>query len=260
MDDDEYADCLPMAEDAIPYTAVTITEAFEKLVEVLESQPDTIARMEMQEEWLEVLRQSREFEKTAGHAPETFDAELEEHWHLRKVANLLLRFALQDEKLNACTRDPRTGETLRLPAQGWLSDEWIKTGYVPSGIWRDHAFSGDTEIPGPAATVIADKSRPIFFVQRDFETWLSEVFGRAAVGSEKVARESKETVSKERSRSRLRDSVTEAVFEIWGQATVPAYVSAIERDYEISNWFKQRGWKKGASPATINRSLSKKTK
>src|ERR1700721_1133653 len=152
---------LPMAEDAIPINALRLTEAYEIVVDAIELVPER--GNDIDEDWIEALRQSRELEKNAGHEPEEFDAEFEEFWHLRKIANVFLRSALENNELRACIRDPRTGETLRLPPSGWLSQEWIARGYVPSGVWQDHAFPDDDEIPGPRAALIAGELRPIFF-------------------------------------------------------------------------------------------------
>lgn len=84
------------------------------VTEILDAPSDSVNALQFDEDWLEVLQKSRDFEKTVGHDPETFDADLEEEWHRRKQANLILRLALEDKGLVACVRDPRTGETLHL--------------------------------------------------------------------------------------------------------------------------------------------------
>jgi hypothetical protein len=119
---------LPMAPDAIPHGAITLTEAFDTVLDAVEAHPNKIA--EIEDEWLDALHKSREFEKTAGHDPEVFSGELEEYWHLKKVANVFLRLALENNELRACIRDPRSGETLQLLADGWVTQEWIKRRYI----------------------------------------------------------------------------------------------------------------------------------
>jgi hypothetical protein len=173
---------LPMAPDAIPFSAIPLSEAYEIVVDAIELVPERAN--DIDEDWIEALRQSRELEKDAGHDPEEFDAETEEFWQLRKIANVFLRTALENNELSACTRDPRNGETLRLPPSGWLSHEWIARGYVPSGIWQDHAFPNDDEIPGPRAALIAGELRPVFFDRSEFDAWLSETFGPDVVSED----------------------------------------------------------------------------
>jgi len=234
----------PMAEDAIPSGAVWLTEAYSIVIDALELHPDKT--VEIDEDWLDILRESREFEKTVGHDPETFDAEFEEFWHLQKVANIFLRCALENNELRACTRDPRTGETLQLPASGWLSAEWIARRYVPSGIWRDHAIPEDDEIPGPGATLISGQLRPIFFFLSEFEMWLSEVFG-PDIDSE--SRSSDTPVEGERPR----DAVKEAVSSLWGRP--PRGVHWEERNKQINAWLRNKGCKEVAA-RTISRALA----
>jgi hypothetical protein len=134
-------DELPWTHDAIPKNAIWLTDAFHEVLGALRT---TLTRFRAL--WMafsstragpKLWKKSREFEKTVGHDPETFDAELEEEWHHRKQANLILRLAIEDQKLVACVRDPRNGETLQLHSQGWIPASWDE--YVPPGLchtWR----------------------------------------------------------------------------------------------------------------------------
>jgi len=240
MDEDDCSELL-MVEDAIPINAISFTDAYLWVVDALESYPDK--GTEIDEDWLEVLRESRQIERTAGHDPETFDAELEEYWHLRKVANVFLRGALEIKELRACVRDPGTGETLQLPASGWLPEVWIKTRYVPSGIWQDYAIPECAEIPGPRAARIAGKLRPIFLVKSEFDTWLSETFEPDSVS------EDAETFKGRR----LRDAAKEACLSLFG-GPPPAGLPWSRRNAQIGDWLKTN---RGTTVAdrTISRAL-----
>jgi hypothetical protein len=231
----------PMAEDAIPTTAIRLTEAFMMVVDAVQSNPEKITTID--EDWSTALVKSREFEKALGHDPKVFDEEFEKEWHLHKVANVILRCALDDGALNACIFNPQTGETLYLPSEGWLTDKWLDRGYIPSGIWRDNAIPDDDELPGPAATLIAGELRSIFLNRGGFETWLSREFGSKA--------SSRDTTGK-----RLRDAVTEAVDALWG-GNIPPGISHKIRNDQIKEWLVSNGRLK-ASDATIRRALGSK--
>jgi hypothetical protein len=58
---------LPMAEDAIPINALRLTEAYEIVVDAIELVPERAN--DIDEDWIEALRQSRELEKTLGTNP-----------------------------------------------------------------------------------------------------------------------------------------------------------------------------------------------
>jgi hypothetical protein len=124
-------DQLRWSHDAIPKNAIRLTDAFydvlDVVAEILDAASASVNPLQFDEHWLEVLQKSREFEKTVGHDPETFDAELEEEWHRRKQANLILRLAIEEKKLVACVRDPRTGDTLQLHSEGWLPATSVDT-------------------------------------------------------------------------------------------------------------------------------------
>jgi hypothetical protein len=233
----ENDDELPISEDAIPHGALRLTEAFGTVVDAIETYPEKTP--ELDEDWLEVLRQSRELEKNAKHDPETFDVEFEEYWHQRKIANVLLRCALENDELRACVRDPRTGENLQLPATGWLPKEWADRGYVPSGIWQDYAIPDSGEIPGPQAAMIADKLRPIFFFQAEFEAWLREAFGQEV----KVSREG----------TRLIDAIKNVIHDIWGAAGPPAGLNWKKRNDQINEGLRQKGLPRNAADETTRR-------
>jgi hypothetical protein len=238
---------LPMALDAIPFSALPLSEAYEIVVDAIELVPERAN--EIDEDWIEALRQSRDLEKNAGHDHEEFDAETEEFCHLRKIANVFLRSALENNELSACIRDPRSGETLRLPPSGWLSHEWIARSYVPSGIWQDHAFPNDDEIPGPQAALLAGELRPIFFDSSEFNAWLRETFGPD------IASEEASFSSEIAERKRPIDAVIEATLAIWG-TTPPAGVPWEKRNKQINDWLDQNDRKK-VGDSTIGRALRK---
>jgi hypothetical protein len=242
--DENDLDEASVAEDAIPINAAWFTEAYSMVVEALIVHPEKTA--DIDEEWIELLRQSRELERTAGHDPGEFDADFEEFWHLRKVANIILRSALANAELSACTRDPRTGETLQLPASGWFSKEWIARGYIPSGIWQDHAIPEDNEIPGPKATLIAGQLRPIFFILDELEIWLSEVFG-PDVDSDSPSSDFQKS-------KRPRDAVKEAILSIWGKPP-PSGVNWKKRNAKIESWLKTED-REEVSQRTISRAIA----
>jgi hypothetical protein len=110
-------DDLPLVEDAIPHGAITLIEALEFVLAVFALHPEKIQAID--EQWLGVLRQNRRLDHYR------FDAAHREYLHLKAVANVVLRLALNKSELRACIRDPRGGETLQLPADGWLPQEWI---------------------------------------------------------------------------------------------------------------------------------------
>ena len=62
-----------MAQDAIPYGAITLADALDTVLDALEAHPKKIA--EIDEQWSDALRKSREFEKTK-HDSKVFDTEL----------------------------------------------------------------------------------------------------------------------------------------------------------------------------------------
>jgi hypothetical protein len=219
----------PTAEDAIPHDAITFTEAFDIVQDAIEEQPSKIS--EIDEDWLDALHRSREFEMTVGHDLEAFDAELEEHWHLQKVASVFLRAALENEELRACIQDPRSGKTLQLPAKGWVTKEWMNRGYVPS-VRSDYATPNDSEYPGPAATVVAGKACRVFFIPCEFDAWLTDTFGPDPDSSS-------EAIVRRNPGWRLIDAVVEAYLAIWGG--VPAGIPASKQEPMINKWLQDKG-------------------
>jgi hypothetical protein len=231
------------AEDAIPKDAIWLTDAYECLVALLLDQPQRQPRFN--EYWSEVLEKSRQREQKVGHDPAVFDKDLEEEWHRRKEANLLLRLEIEAKRLTACVRDPKTGEVLQLKSDGWIPDTW--EDYVPPGIWDDYIIQGNYEAPGPRGTLIHGELRSVFFKQDEFEEWINQQFetGSKAAFADVVSKPP----------SRLRDAVKEAARALWGDE-IPAGVRAKTRDSKINAWLKENG-RATASPQTIRRALEK---
>jgi hypothetical protein len=144
-------DDVPRADDAIPTDAISLTDAYERLVGIICDHPELLPKFD--EDWSEALRKSREEERKIQDDPEAFDKELEEEWHRRKEANLFLRLEIEAKKLVACTRDPETGHNLQLRSDDWIPSGW--DDYIPPGIWTDYIIPDDYEAPGPNGTLRA---------------------------------------------------------------------------------------------------------
>ena len=127
-------DDLPRAEDAIPKDGILLTDAYERIVNLIDDHHELLPAFD--KDSTEALQKSKEEERKIGHDPEAFDEEIEEYWHHKKEANLLLRLELEAKKLVACVRDPNTGETLQLRSDGWIPGNWHD--YIPPGIWTDY--------------------------------------------------------------------------------------------------------------------------
>jgi hypothetical protein len=115
----------------------------------------------------------------------------------------------------------------------------LEGGYIPSGIWRDHAIPEDLELPGPAATFVADSFRSIFLDRTNFESWLIRAFGSKGL---ETAREA----------PRLRDAVMAVVTELWPNGIPP--INYKKRNHAIRARLKQKGCTE-ASDQTIRRAL-----
>lgn len=220
--DEKKAATLPSNEDgdsswvygAIPKDAIWLNDAFDQVLARIETTPELV---QFDEDWSERLEKSRQFEKTVGHDPETFDAELEQRWHCMKQANLLLRLAIENKELIACVRDPRTGETLQLHSGGWVHDKW--NDYIPAAIWQPFVDTGDIELPGPEGTVIEGKHLPVFFMQVELQVWLGALLRNklsAATSAVKVlSRDHKKKAAREIYLRLLRSE------KDWGQCGLP---------------------------------------
>jgi hypothetical protein len=244
-------DDIPRAEDAIPKAAISLTDAYGCVLNVVSNHPELLPKFG--EEWSDALEKSREEERKAQHDPETFDQELEEEWHRRKEANLFLRLQIEAAELVACVRDPQTGDVLQLRSDDWIPSEW--DDYIPPGIWTDFVIPDDYEAPGPNGSLIRGALRPVFFMRDEFEAWFKEAFA----GTEPIATISEPNLKFEklnRGRAHYQEAVREAVLAIWGQGGPPAGVKAKIRDRQINAWLAANG-RSEVREATIRRALSK---
>jgi hypothetical protein len=166
-------DEIPWADDAILLNAISLTDAYDCVVSLVSNHPELLPKFD--EDWSEALRKSREEEAKIQVDKDAFDKQLEEEWHCRKEANLFLRLEIEAKNLVACTRDPETGDILRLHSDGWIPSGW--DDYIPPGIWIDYIIPDDYDAPGPTGTMIRGALRPVFFMRDGFEAWFKKTFG-----------------------------------------------------------------------------------
>jgi hypothetical protein len=157
------------ADDPIPVNAIRLTDAYERVLDAVDTHPEILP--EFDEGLLELLAKSRDKERGIQD-PDAFDKELEEFWYRKKEVNIFFRKQLEDKKLVACVRDPKTGETLQLSSNGWIPDRW--TDEIPSGIWSDYVHPDDYEYLGPTGTFHLGALRPVFFRSVDFDLWFEK--------------------------------------------------------------------------------------
>lgn len=234
-----------LGEDAIPKDAVWLTDAYEHVVKIICS--DRSFHFEFDDEWREALEKSRQFEHTVGHDAEAFDEQLEQEWHQRKQANVILRLAIDSKKLIACVRDPGTGEVLQLSSQGWVNEGWDEC--IPASIWSDYLHPNDFECPGPSGSFIRGMLRPVFFMKAELEAWATTALSKGAYSS-------LEQCVLPKFGKRPRDAVREALLAIWG-GPPPAGVPKKTQLEMVNNWLKQHR-RSTVSRHTLDRALTRR--
>jgi hypothetical protein len=240
-------DDVPRADDAIPTDAISLTDAYERLVGIICDHPELLPKFDA--DWSEALRKSREEERKIQDDPEAFDKELEEEWHRRKEANLFLRLEIEAKKLVACTRDPETGHNLQLRSDDWIPSGW--DDYIPPGIWNDYIIPDDYEAPGPNGTFIHGALRPVFFMRDKFDAWFEATFRTPAA----VAAESQSNPSPIVTHGHMRAAVKEALRAIWGNDGPGNGVPEKLRYKKVNAWLKENKRFFPVSPQTIRRAL-----
>ncbi len=207
---------IPWADDAIPLNAISLTDAYDYVVSLISDHPELLPKFN--EHWSETLRKSREEERSIQVDQEAFDEGLEEYWHRRKEANLFLRLEIEAKRLVACTRDPETGDILKLHSDGWIPSDW--DDYIPPGIWIDHIIPDDYDAPGPSGTEIHRALRPVFFMRDGFEAWFKGTFGEtASIRPTPIVAPSNQSQRFQYFqyvRAHRRAAVEEAIFALWG--------------------------------------------
>jgi hypothetical protein len=204
------------------------------------------------QDWCEALKKSRLAEQRADHDPETFDDELQTEWHLRKEANLFLRLELEQGALVACTRDPKTGDVLQLPAKDWLPDSWSE--YVPAGIWSDFIKENSFDAPGPAGTFIHGSLRRVFFISDEFEIWFKSKFNNAIALDSAAPLTTVNVQAARRVSAHRKEAVKEAIKVIWGENGPSFGAMEGQRLEKINNWLKSHG-RATTTNSTIKRAL-----
>jgi hypothetical protein len=228
--DNQY-DELELTIDPIPKNAISFDEAYDELVTAMES---SSIPPRFNEYWSKVLQKSRELETTVGHDPESSGPGWGAYWQQRKWANLSLRLALEEKKLIACTQDPHTGQVRQLPSDVWIPQTWkecLDADTIPD----------DLAIPPPSDAWIDGWDCRIFFVQTEFQAWLSREFG---ISNAAIAIAGK----------RRRDAVIEAILALWGPQGPPAGIAWTKRNEQINTWL-DRNDRQTVSTSTIQLAL-----
>ena len=75
-------------------------------------------------------------------------------------------WSLSLKNLEACVRDPETGDVLQLRSDDWIPSSW--DDYIPPVIWTDYIVPNNYEAPGPNGTLIRGALRPVFFMRDEF--------------------------------------------------------------------------------------------
>ena len=171
--------------DLIPVDTIRLTDAYERVLDAVDAHPEILPAFD--EDLLELLAKSRDKEREIQDT-DVFDKELEEFWYRKKEVNIFLRKQLEDKKLVACVRDPKTSERFQLSSVGWIPDRW--TDEIPSGIWSDYIHPDDYEYLGPTGTFLRGALRPVFFQKADFDRW----FEKECISRVKVSRSKGRTV------------------------------------------------------------------
>jgi hypothetical protein len=223
---------LPQADDAIPKDAIRLTDAYERVVDLICDHPELLPKFD--EDSAEALRKSREKEKRIQHDQEVFDAELEEYWHHKKEANLILRSAIEEKKLVACVRDAEAGDILQLAATDWIPGNW--DDYIPPGIWTDFIVPDDYEAPGPQGSFIGGALRPVFFLREEFEQWLCKTLEFS--GPTTTIKANEKIQNYERTRAHQIEAAKEAILDIWGRDGAPNGVTKKLELQQINEWMK----------------------
>ena len=142
------------AEDPIPSEGILLLEAFEFFYRC--STPnwaDLQYRLNPREKMGLDEEQQRQFRKSAW----------DEYDCAQRLANQRFRKKVTEWNLAAFVRDPRHGQTLKLPRDGW--DE---LGEFENGITANFVGPNDPINRGPN-TVVEGKRRPVFFIRSEFE-------------------------------------------------------------------------------------------
>jgi hypothetical protein len=241
-------DDVPQADDAILKNAISLTDAYDRVVSLVSNHPELLPKFD--DDWSEALRKSKEEERKIQDDPEAFDKELEEEWHQRKEANLFLRLEIEAKRLVACTRDPEIGQTLQLRSDDWIPSGW--DDYIPPGIWTDYIIPDDYEAPGPNGTLIRGALRPVFFMRDEFEAWLKKTFG-ATESITAVSEPNPKLQNLKRVEAHRKEAAKEAIRAIWNKG-LPNGVTEQIRKWEINKWLEANG-RTAVGEATIRRAL-----
>lgn len=155
--------------DPIPEGMLSLYEAYERLLGRALDRPEIA--FDFDDEDIGLLNQAMQTERSRAD-PDVWDSELERYERRAKEANLLIRKELNRGRLQGWINNLKTGQKLRLAAEGWTGS-WYEAGYVPSGIWAPYIDNSMYDLPGPQGSVLNGKSRPILLELDDFDAWLS---------------------------------------------------------------------------------------
>ncbi|HEX4407373.1 MAG TPA: hypothetical protein VH206_01245 [Xanthobacteraceae bacterium] len=244
-------------EGSVPYDAITFTEAYEAVLAVVQKNPPP--KLEIDDDWSEVLNASRAFERSVQD-PSVFTADLEEYWHLSKVANVFLRSQLECGRPIAAIRDPRTGQLLRIISGGWLPSVWMKREYVPSGIWSDFVDASFYDALGPDGAFVRGHSCRIFFLRLEFERWFEDVFEslpdfslKVRSADQQAGRAALPSVPPSK-RKHWRIATKDAILRVYGSKGPPDGLPERDRNAKVNDYLKGRGIVQ-VSDSTIRRAL-----
>ena len=153
----------------VPTNAIRFTDAYHRLLTELENQ--TISLPPFEPYWIEAFENSRVLDEEV-HDTDVYNNDIKEFFLNARQANVFLREQIEDGKLEACVQDPETGEIYKLAPSDWTKD-W--SAFVPVEIFNDYIDSESYDSPGPEGSEIRNALRPVFFLENNFQSWLSSI-------------------------------------------------------------------------------------
>jgi hypothetical protein len=242
------------AEDPIPPEGILLVEAFEYFYRRstpnwvdLQNQLNPSEAMGLDEE------QQRQLRNRAWG----------EYDRAQRVVNRRSRRWLTEGSLAAFVRDPRHGQNLKLPCDGW--DE---LGEFENGITSNFVGPDDLFNRGPN-TVVEGKRRPVFFIRSEFEKLVETECGEAPEPTKPA--EPEPVMSKVSSplvptpkRTPQLDLAERYIKKHYPNGTDEVSTTAIHRklakDKGLAAEIEKEDARAVPSPATINRLLNRRSK